>query len=45
MKDPIARAQVLVTGISLRDMQVSMYDKNLYLHPGKKDVETTRLYV
>ena len=45
MKDPIARAQVLVTGISLRDMQVNMYDKNPYLHPGKEDVETTRLYV
>ena len=45
MKDPIARAQVLVTGISLRDMQVNMDDKNPYLHPGKEDVETTRLYV
>ena len=45
MKDPIARAQVLVTDISLRDMQVNMYDKNPYLHPGKEDVETTRLYV
>ena len=45
MKDPIARAQVLVTGISLRDMQVNMYDKNPYLHPGKEDVEPTRLYV
>ena len=45
MKDPIVRAQVLDTGISLRDMLVNMYDKNPYLHPGKEDVETTRLYV
>ena len=45
VKDPIARAQVLVTGISLRDIQINMYDKNPYLHPGKEDVETTRLYI
>ena len=49
MLDPIARAQVLATGISLRDMQVTLYDKNPlknpYLMPGYENVETTRLYI
>ena len=45
LKDPIARAQILVTGNSLRDTQVTLYDKNPYLHPGKEAVETTRLCV
>lgn len=49
MLDSEARAQVLVTGISLRDTQVTIYDRNPFLHPhlrlGHEHIETTRLYV
>ena len=49
MLDPVARAQVLATGISLRDLQVTLYDKNPlknpYLLPGNENIVTTRLYV
>ena len=33
MLDPIARAQVLVTGINLKDTQVTVYDKNPFRNP------------
>ena len=49
MLDSVARSQVLVTGISLRDTQVTIYDRNPYLNqhlrPGHEHIETTRLYV
>ena len=48
MLDPIARAQVLVTGISLKDTQVTVYDKNPFRNSNflsGDNVETTRLYV
>ena len=49
MLDAVARAQVLATGISLRDTQVTIYDRNPFLTPhlrlGQEDLETTRLYV
>ena len=31
LKDPVASAQVLVTGINLRDTQVALYDKKTLL--------------
>ena len=40
-----ARAQVLCTGIDLRDTQVTLKDKNPFLYPGHELVETTRLYI
>ena len=49
MLDSVARSQVLVTCISLRDTQVTIYDRNPYLNqhlrPGHEHIETTSLYV
>ena len=35
-----ARAQLLCTGISLRDMQITLRDRNPYLLPGQEHEET-----
>ena len=43
--DELAREQVLCTGISLRDTQVTLKEKNPFLYPGHEFLETTRLYV
>ena len=43
--DDTARAQVLCTGISLRDTQITLKDKNPFLYPDHELVESTRLYI
>ena len=45
MLHPVARAQVLATGISVKDTQVTVYDKNHFVLSGDESVETARLCV
>lgn len=45
LKDELARALLLSTGINLIRIQISLRDKNPFLHPGQEAVETTRLFM
>lgn len=39
------RTQALCSGISVRNIQVTLRDKNPFLLPGYEDLDTTRLYI
>lgn len=45
LTDEEARARLLCTGINLRNIQITLKDRNPFLLPGHEYVETTRLYI
>ena len=45
LTDEEVRARLLCTGINLRNIQITLKDRNPFLLPGHEYVETTRLYI